>query len=179
MDFAAACASGAPLIWTQPHAMSRSSELRCGESQIGILSFKKSCGSLAVAEVGPQRWTFKRAGFLSPRVTVRSPNSETDVAIFHPQWSGSGTVEVAGAPQVHWRCLNFWQTQWAFLRCDNRRVMSFGHHQGFLKASAKLEIDPSAVGDPQAAMLGVLGWYLMILAADDAAVTVATTAAIV
>ena len=175
MDIVTACSSGAPLIWNQPQPRSRSFELTCGESQIGFLNFEKSCGSLAVAEVSSQRWTFKRLGFLAPRLTVRKPDSDSDFASFRPQWSGGGTLEIDGKARFHWRCLNFWQTQWAFVNDDNRRVLSFSHHQGFFKASAELEIDESAA-EPQLPLLAAFGWYLTILAADDAAVIAATTA---
>ncbi len=178
MDFAAACSSGVSLIWAQPQAMSRHYELSCGESLIGSLDFEKSCGSLAVAEVSPKRWTFKRVGFLAPRVTVRNANSEADLAIFRPQWGGGGTVEIRGSLQFQWRCANFWQTQWVFLRSDHQPVMNFSHRQGLLKASAKIAIDPAAPTDSEVPLLLALGWYLMILGADDAAAVAAATAAI-
>jgi hypothetical protein len=182
MDIVTACSSGAFLIWIQAKSRSRSFKLTCGESQIGFLNFEKSCGSLAVAEVSSQRWTFKRVGFLAPRVTVREPDSDSDFAIFRPQWGGGGTCEIDGRAHFHWRCLDFWQTQWAFVNDDNRRVLSFSHHQGFFKASAKLEIDESAAAESQLPLLIAFGWYLMVLAADDAtaviAATTATTAAI-
>jgi len=155
--------------------MSRAYELRSGDALIGHLQFEKSCGSLASAEVNSQKWTFKRVGFLAPRVTVRSPNVEADLAVFRPHWGGGGTLDFADGHQAQWRCVNFWRSQWAFVVNEDRIVVRFSHREGFFKASAQLECDPASAALPELPLLAVLGWYLIILAAEDAAVVVTST----
>jgi hypothetical protein len=161
--------SSIPLVWTQPNSMSRAYELRSADSLIGHLHFEKSCGSLASAEVASQKWTFKRVGFLAPGVTVRSANLEADIAVFRPHWGNGGTLHFADGHQAQWRCTNFWGSQWAFVGSDNHMVVQFSHHEGFFKASAQLEFERSSAVLPEFPLLAALGWYLMILAADDAA----------
>jgi hypothetical protein len=80
IDFAA----GGHFAWTQLKATWRAYELQNGDEPIGQLRFEKSCDSLASAELATQIWTFKREGFLNPRVTVRTVNSEANLAVFHP-----------------------------------------------------------------------------------------------
>ena len=123
--------SSSLLVWTQPKAMSRAYELRADDVLIGHLRFEKSCGSLASAEVTSQRWTFKRVGFLAPRVTVRSPNLEAELAVLRTHWGSGGTLHFADGHQAHWRCANFWGSQWAFVGDDGRIVVRFSHHEGF------------------------------------------------
>jgi hypothetical protein len=164
-----------PLVWTQPKAMSRAYELRSGDAHMGHLRFEKSCGSLASAEVTSQKWSFKRVGFLSPRVTVRFPNLEAELAVFRPHWGSGGTLHFANGHQAQWRCANFWGSQWAFVGNDGRIVVRFSHHEGFFKASAQLDFDVSSATLPELPLLAALGWYLMILAADDAAVIATST----
>jgi hypothetical protein len=67
-----AFASNGPLVWSQPKAMRREYQLSNGNELVGWLRFEKFSGSLATAEVASQNWTFKREGFLHPRVTVRA-----------------------------------------------------------------------------------------------------------
>lgn len=167
--------SSSPVVWTQPKAMSRAYELRNADSLIGHLCFEKSCGSLASAQVAGQKWTFKRVGFLAPRVTVRSANLEADIAVFRPHWGSGGILHFADGHQAWWRCTNFWGSRWAFLGSDNHIVVQFTHHEGFFKASAQLEFERSSVALPEFALLAALGWYLMILAADDAAAAAAAS----
>ena len=44
-----------------------------------------------------------------------------------------------------------------------------GRH-GFVKAKGVVEVQPAAAGRPDVALLSLLGWYLILLHADDAAV---------
>ena len=157
-----------PLIWSQPEALMRKFELKRDEVPVGRLEFETMCGSRASAEVGSQSWTFKREGFLSPRVTVRAPNSEENLAVFQPRWSGAGILEFASGRRVEWRQTSFWGGVWAFLAEDGRTLIRFGLRNGLLKTSAVVEIDPADAGAPEVFLLAALGWYLMVLTAEDA-----------
>jgi hypothetical protein len=171
-------AASGPLIWTQPSALRRQYELKNGDEIFGRLTFQKSCGSLVSAAVASQSWTFKREGFLSPRVTVRAPNSDVNLAVFHPKWTGSGVLEFSDGRQIPWRNTSFWGNEWAFLQGENRPLICFKQHDGLFKISARLEVDPAGAALPDLPLLAALGWYLMLLTAQDAsivAVTVATS----
>jgi hypothetical protein len=164
-----------PIIWSQPKAMRREYELTNGDEAVGHLRFEKSCGSLAVAEVGSQSWTFKREGFLHPRVTVRASDSDQNLAVFHPSWTGTGVLEFSDGHRVQWRCLNFWRSGWCFAQND-QPLMSFRQHAGIAKLSARLEVEPLSSAD--LSLLAALGWYLMLLTAQDAAMTAVTASTV-
>jgi hypothetical protein len=129
-----------PLVWAQPKALRREYQLKNGDELVGQLRFEKSYGSLATAEVASQNWTFKREGFLHPRVTVRVPNSEVNLAVFYASWSGGGVVEFPDGRQIRWRHASFWRSEWAFVQGEDRQLLLFKQHEGFLKISARLEI---------------------------------------
>jgi hypothetical protein len=165
-----AFASNGPLVWSQPKAMRREYQLSNGDELVGRLRFEKFSGSLATAEVASQNWTFKREGFLHPRVTVRAPNSDVNnLAVFHPSWSGGGVVEFPDGRQIRWRHASFWRSEWAFVQGADRQLLLFKQHEGFLKISARLECDPANAAAPDLPLLAALGWYLMLLTAQDAA----------
>ena len=171
-----AFSTSGPLVWTQPKAMRREYQLKNGDGLVGQLRFEKFSGSLATAEVASQNWTFKREGFLHPRVTVRAPNSDVNLALFHPSWSGGGVVEFPDGRQIRWRHASFWRSEWAFVQGEDRQLLLFKQHEGFLKISARLEWDPSDAALPDLPLLAALGWYLMLLTAQDAAVAVSVSA---
>src|ERR1039457_7428043 len=75
--------------------------------EIATLRFESSCGSLATGECGQARWTFKRTGFLSPKISVREAGSETNIALFTPGWMGSGWVVFSSGRHYHLRHTNF------------------------------------------------------------------------
>jgi len=81
------------LHWVQLHAIKHEFELRSGDELCGTLYWEKAFGSLASVTSEDGEWTFKRVGFLNPRVTVRQPGSDLDIAIFKPGWTGSGSLE--------------------------------------------------------------------------------------
>jgi hypothetical protein len=167
--------AASPLAWNQPSAMQREYDLQAGDKFVGHLRFEKSFGSLASAKVDNQEWTFKREGFLHPRVTVRVPNSPADVAVFHATWSGGGTVSLTDGHEVDWRCTNFWKSEWSFSAKNGQLLIRFHRQTGILKVSAQMEIDSAGADSPDLRLLIALGWYLMLLAAQDAAIVVATT----
>ena len=87
--------AGQPLRWTQPTLLKREYELHAGDEVVATLRWQKTFGSLALAEAADGTWTFKRSGFLRPKITVRVPGSETEVAVFKPAWGGEGTLRLS------------------------------------------------------------------------------------
>ena len=162
------------LLWTQPAARRREHELRAGDDLVATLRFQR--GSLADAEAEGHHWTFKRQGFWQPRVTVRVPGSDADIAVFRPHWAGGGTLDLSDGRSVNLRTANFWQSEWVWQEKDQPLILFKGRH-GFVKARGAVEIQPGDASRPDAPLLVLLGWYLILLHADDTAA--ASTAAAV
>src|SRR5438445_8993602 len=102
------------LKWTQPSAFQREYELRAGDDLLATLRWQKTFGSLAVAASADGTWTFKRSGFLSPKVIVRVPGSESDVAVLQPSWRGEGMLQGPEGRRYQWLNTSFWCSEWAF-----------------------------------------------------------------
>ena len=166
--------AGEELLWTQPAARRREHELRAGDDVVATLRFQR--GSLADAEAEGHHWTFKRQGFWQPRVTVRVPGSDADIAVFRPHWAGGGTLDRSDGRSVNLRTVNFWHSEWVWQEKDQPLILFKGRH-GFVKARGAVEIQPGAASRPDAPLLVLLGWYLILLHADDTAA--ASTAAAV
>lgn len=163
------------LLWIQPAARRREHELRAGDDVVTTLRFQR--GSLADAEAEGHHWTFKRQGFWQPRVTVRVPGSDTDIAVFRPHWAGGGTLDFADGGSVRLSSANFWQSEWVWQEKEHPLILFKGRH-GIVKAKGAVEIQPGAAGRPDTPLLVLLGWYLILLHADDsAAATVGATVA--
>jgi len=158
---------GQELLWVQPAARRREHELRAGDDLVATLRFQR--GSLADAEAEGNHWTFKRQGFWQPRMTARVAGSDADLAIFRPHWAGGGTLEFADGRTVQLRSANFWQSEWVWQEKDQPLILFKGRH-GFVKAKGAVEVQPAAAGRPDVPLLSLLGWYLILLHADDAAV---------
>lgn len=160
---------GIPLEWIQPKAFTRSYELRGGKDLIGTLNWVKALGSLAASECADAAWTFKRAGFLHPRVTVRPQGQDVDIVKVDMGWGGKGTLRLEDGLAVPFVGTNFWKSEWAFLGPDNRPIVTFRMKPRFLRRAAIVSVDDSAWRTPHLALMLMLGWYLIVLQADDAA----------
>jgi hypothetical protein len=154
------------LLWVQPLARKREHELHAGDEVVATLRFQR--GSLADAEADGHHWTFKRGGFWHPRITVRQPGSDADVAVFRPHWSGGGMLEFPDGRAIRLRSANFWQNEWVWESKDQVLVRIKGR-PGLIKANGAVEIPPEAVTAPDLALLILLGWYLILLFAEDSA----------
>ena len=174
---------GMQLHWIQPKTFERWFELRVGESLFATLCFEKAFGTLATAESADGSWTFKRVGFLNPRVTVREVGAEANLAIYQPKFWGDGSLEFPDGRVFHWKSTNFWGTQWGF--ADSGENLLFALKPGvdkpklsdLFKTQAIVEIDPRGRALAELPLLVLLGWYLMILHQDDAAATTAAVTA--
>ncbi len=158
--------AGEELLWVQPAARKRVHELRASDEVVATLSFQR--GSLADAIAADGHWTFKRQGFWHPRVTARVAGSETDLAQFRPHWMGGGTLESPDGRTTRLTSANLWQTEWVWQESDLALIRFKGRH-GMLKANGSVAIVPEALSRPDLALLVLLGWYLILLYAEDAA----------
>lgn len=162
---------GNTLSWVQGRALQRAYDLRFDGEAFGKLRFEKMFGSLATAESTAGTWTFKREGFVKPRVTVRVLGSETNIGVFSQNWGGGGMVEFASGNSYEWKCSNFLGSEWKFI-AGKRAVLTFRLNASLLKNGAMVSVNSTA---PELDILILLGWYLMVLTAEDMA---ATTSAI-
>ena len=155
------------LKWVQPRAMKRNYELRSGEEVLGRLQWETISGSLANAESADGRWTFKRTGFFNPQITVRAPGSDSNLAVFSPNWKGGGLLTFSDGTRLQWTSDGFWHSRWAFIRETGVRLVEFEPESSFLKTSAVAKVTQEGFSTPAFSLLIFLGWYLMVLRADD------------
>ncbi|HNT26247.1 MAG TPA: hypothetical protein PKM21_17905 [Anaerolineales bacterium] len=170
--------------WIQPAALERRFVLHSGEHELGQLEFHSAWGSLALAECAQGRWSFKRVGFLNPRVTVRLPDTESDLGLYTPRWTGTqGRLELANGHAYVWQAANFWASQfcWRHPSGDDLVLFSPGSEEqklsNLFKQQARVTFASAAQNLGDLPLLVLLGWYLMILQYDDAAAAAAATAA--
>jgi hypothetical protein len=166
---------GQELRWVRPSARRKYDELRSGEEVVARIDWQK--GSLAVAQVGDGRWTFKRQGFWRQRVTVRQEGSEVDIAGFDLGWSGGGTLDPGAGRRFRWGSANFWRSSWQWTAEDGTPLVRFVAKQGWTKMEGVVEIEPAAADLPEFPLLVTLGWYLLVMTANEEAAAVGATVA--
>lgn len=173
---------GTQAKWVQPKTFERFYELRRRDEVLATLIFRSATGTLATAEAGEETWTFKRVGFLNPRITVRAANTEEDLAVYQPKFWGDGVLSFKAGRFFSWQPTNFWATAWAFIDPEGTVVMAFkpGVEQeklrDILKTQFTVEFSLAVTTRDLAPLLVTLGLYLLILHQEDAAAAAAVTA---
>jgi hypothetical protein len=175
------------LHWVQPKALQRRFDLRSEEDDLfGTLEFTKPLGSLATATSDKGAWTFKRMGFFRPRVTVRVKDTEDDLAVYHPKWTGSeGKLECTDGEVFVWKLTSFWSSRYEIVDAAGNVLVEYKLGSGQLKLSdlfksqARMVVKTDGQKVDKLDVLVLLGWYLLILMQEDTAVstTVVVTAA--
>ena len=160
--------AGNTVVWRQPSQLRQEYEMVVGEEVVATLRWRKNVGTNAVARSPDGTWSFKAAGFLNPRVTIRLPNSDYDFAVFRPRNTGEGVLEAMADQRYTWRCVNFWQNTWAFFDAEGDRLLTIKPDSAGPKLGAQLAIELKASAHQEIGYLVVLGWYLMVLMAEDA-----------
>ena len=144
--------------------------------ELATIRFETRFGSLATAECGGPRWTFKRTGFFFPKVSVREAGSETDLAIFTPSWTGSGWVTFRSGRRYQLKHSNLRGTEWAFESEDGSAAVTLSGPHGVFRQGGKALVAPSAAGLPETPVILLLLWYVRVLMNEDAAATAETAA---
>jgi hypothetical protein len=117
------------------------------------------------SDTANERWTLTREGFWHPRVTVRAPGSDADVAIFHTSWKKGGILELDGGRWLRLRLPTLTRWKWTWTDMHDRPLVHLGH--GFLMKNGQVTIEPDAAESPDVPLLAVLGWYLLVIWAMD------------
>ena len=161
------------LIWTPAAGSTGDHELRSGSDVLGTLRWEKRF-SLTVAEAAEGKWTFKRAGFFYPKVTVRKAGSDTDLATYTPvgvQWPGMSaghTIEFTDGRKFLWSSADAFSPEWTFKSASGEALIQI--KPGADKKSSEVLLTRTGLALPEASLLILLGSYVMLLVASERAV---------
>ncbi|MGA7614285.1 MAG: hypothetical protein WBX15_03810 [Thermoanaerobaculia bacterium] len=158
------------LCWIHPDPAQRYFELVADSEPVAKLQLQQGIVALAHAEAAEGRWTFKQVGFLHPHVTVRQQGADVNVAKFEPNASGGGALHFPDGRSFRW-VSNFWLSEWSWTDVADNRVMSFRRDFAIDKREGELTLRLDAKEIPHLSILALLGWYLIIMLADEAAMT--------
>ena len=140
-------------------------------NEAGRLSFSANCGSLAKGMTAHGEWTFKREGFLHPRITVRKTGADSNCGALTLASNGNGKLTLASGEEFNFVTGGWLQSHWSFNRIAVE-IVRFSRDG----SSADVEVLNPTVNEETLSILVLLGWYAPLLAADEAAVIAATMA---
>jgi hypothetical protein len=139
------------------------------DREFGRLYFSGKSGSLAKGETAHGEWTFKREGFLHPRITVRKTGADSNCGALMLSANGNGKLNFVWGEDFNFVTGGWMQSHWSFKRgvIEAVRFSRDG-------SSADVEILSPGIPAETLSVLVLLGWYAPLLAAEEAAVIAAT-----
>jgi len=158
------------LKWVQRD--SRNDELVSGKEVLGKLQWTSKLRSLVTAESADGKWTFKRGGFLRPKITIREYGKDNDLYTANIGWNGEATLWLPDQGRFRW-VPNIWHTKWTLMINDEKEIMSI-QLDGFSKVSGNVSIEDTSVSIQTLSLLALLGWYLIIKVLSDDASSIGT-----
>jgi len=159
-------AAGQELVWHRDGLLKREFTLHAGDEPVATLQWQKAFGSLVLYATADGSRTFKRGGFWHPHVTVRTEGSDADIATFEAHMGGGGTLVTQNSTRLDWKPANFWHSQWTWQDPAGTPLIHYRGREG-LKLEGHVTIEPAAAARPDLSLLVGLGWYLLVLLAQD------------
>jgi hypothetical protein len=160
----------------------RSYQLDADGDLVATLDWRSRSGSLARGEASDGAWTFKRAGFFRPYVTVRAADGQTDLALLRRRTRREGILRFRDGREFHWRPSRIRRRQMAFVTTANETLFTLLPRRRKRKRIGEVEIAPGMSQVRELSLLALVGWYFTVLQLDEEdemiAVTVAISAAI-
>lgn len=171
--------AGQPLTWEQPKRAAHRYELRAGDTTLATLRWESAFHARAIAQTADgAAWSFERKGFGGSSVLVSSSFS-TGATFKRFGWGSNGQLTLPDGRAWRWEQQGHWGTSWAWLGTDGQPLVKLQQQAGFFKMTGLVQIAPGAESLPELPLLVLLGWYLMVIMADDAATSAAVTAVVI
>lgn len=176
MEMLAAYA-GQEVTWTPSPAAKRTYELRAGADVFATLTQPSWWRQDRIGVAADGQWTFARVGVFRSRLVITDTTSGVEAASFTSSgWTGKGELTLPDGRSYQWSSGSVWGSKRVWLDETGQPVLRFRQY-GVLRWQCAVTVEPRAATEPHLTLLAMLGWYLMLLANDDAAAMTATIAA--
>ncbi len=121
---------------------------------------------MAEGEFENCRYTFKRTGFLHPRVTIRRLGSEENLGLVRLTLGGNGTLEFTDGKRYSFHRLSFWTNRWGFSDEQGNLLLSMRIHTPFVRHDGEVVLE-AGKGDQYTSIMILLGWYMIAQMAEE------------
>ncbi len=162
------------LEWRESKRTRRMDELQREDQVLATLRWEGCFSKRAFAHSPEGAWEFDRPQPFSKNVKAWTSGSDDPLATLTFGWlGGDGSMKRSDGRTLRWEATNFWATDWAFRTESGETLVHFVDNSGFLERRTLIEFRPGLLSPTDRDLLFLLGRYLMVLQADDAAAAAA------
>ena len=146
---------GQELFWENTAIFASKYELVASNEVLATLDMD-SLGSNATAEAAEGSVTIESRGFFG--ATYHILQGETEIAVFTPNWGGSGTLQFSDGRVLYWDSVGFFSGEYVWKDASDNPLLHF--RSSFGSSKLYVVIEPPAVNIPELSLLAILGRYL-------------------
>ena len=159
------------LYWSKsPHQ--RGFQLTSQGEVVGSLQKTNFWATEFRAESAHGSWKFRRTGCFRTGTEIVDANSNAQIAIFKPQWSGGVKLAFSDGMTFRLTCKGFWRPVWTVWAESGQAILQLHTRE---KA---VELPGTApVAEDRLTLLAIFVWHIMRQAAEEAASTAALSVA--
>jgi hypothetical protein len=163
--------SGQELHWVKPKWSKLQFELRAGETAVATLTW--TGGARALGQWAGGQYQFSRQGWFRRRTFIHTPTGPTDepVALFTHR-GNSGALVFPTGRTFRWQRPTRWTAERVWV-VDNAPTALVRCRPARWRSPGVVMIQPAAASLPELPLLLLLGQYLMVQAAQEAAASAA------
>ncbi len=165
--------------WQPALRWKRHFELRAEGVLYATLSWEKASGDLVVARTADDLWILDRARRGATQVCARRAPDGASEALFHADWTNGGRLVTAEGDGWLWSASAEHRSTWSFRAHGGAGRMFVTVDRYQLAPAGRLSWSEGLASSPVAPLLACMGWYLAVMALDDASLMVPAVAAAV
>lgn len=153
------------LRWVQPSVWKNDYVLQTSDgSAIARISKLNWWSDKMEVEAVGNRWEFARKGWWQQRIEIRSVGTGEEPARYF--YKGQ-RLEFPDGREYHWRS-NFWGSKYTWVTLNGDPIIGF-QTGGMFRMNGDIHMDPEVADMKTLPLMIFLGWYLILLARQDAA----------
>ena len=124
------------------------------------------------AESAQGSWKFRRTGCFRTGTEIVDPNSNRQIAVFRPKWSGGGTLAFSDGPTFQLTCKGFWRPVWTVWAKSGQAVLHLHSREKAVELPGTVQLP-----EDRLTLLAIFTWHIMRQAEEEAASTAALAVA--
>ena len=158
-------ATGKHLEWAHPDIEKPLYELRDGDDPVATL--EETSTDSAIAKTGEGAWLFRKFGYANPHVIVKREGSDTEEARFDSSETEPGLLKLSNGRQFKWEG-HLWRAAWSWNDVSGQRMLTLKRDFAVAeKHEGRVEITDQGADSDHLGLLVLVGWYLVLLAAES------------
>ncbi|HRE41397.1 MAG TPA: hypothetical protein PLG90_08670 [Ignavibacteria bacterium] len=155
------------LSWYKNSSGKRIYELKDDKKVFATIIWLKDTGTLAEASSQFGKWTFKRAGFFKPYITIRKSNEPFDFGVLKFSWTNDSELQLKNGKKFYFSNTNLWRQEYGFKDINRNLILRTVPNYNKRGSDGFTYYNENSLPSDELFLLITLSWYIISSHADD------------